>query len=459
MLLAISPVKFKQPRTLLGSLTIILSSGLLTACDSSDNVGECSATEQQDYFRNLFRYEYLYNAEVADRIENNQYDTLEEMVYGLRYEPYDTYSYITSTEEYDDSLTHESFLYGVNWIFSDSNDSLIIRSAAPNSPAEAAGLVRGDKVIALGGVAVFDIYNAVGLGLRPFSDFIGDSDSSTPVTFKWQTLEGNIVEKEIARATFQYDKVHHLSYLDANSGKVAYFVYDEFSEESSEELKTTFAAIKQQNPEHLILDLRYNPGGFINVSNQLASSIAGDKISNQIYRTVSYNQYYRDDTDYFDYDEIKDVALNLEKVFILTTEASCSSSELVINGLKPYIDVEIIGETTCGKPLGSFSHDYCGQTLSLIELESTNADGEGGYHNGLAPTCYVEDQPTYPFGDIRDAATNRAMSMIDGAQCPPQPAAGTVAHSFGNRLLDSTIKPYILTNPDHKVRGKPSTQW
>jgi carboxyl-terminal processing protease len=109
--------------------------------------------------------------------------------------------------------------------------------------------------------------------------------------------------------------------------------------------------------------------------------------------------------------------LNLDRVIVITSEQTCSASELVINCLKPFIDVVLVGSNTCGKPVGMIGYDLFDKHISPIEFKTVNADGEGDYFDGIPPTCDSEDDLMKQFGDEEESSLAEALNYVRNGSC------------------------------------------
>jgi hypothetical protein len=233
-------------------------------------------------------------------------------------------------------------------------------------------------------------------------------------TFVFQTPRGNDTTAVTAKKSFQVNSVMLYDTLSTTAGLTGHLVFDEFIEPSSEELKTAFAFFKARNIKELILDLRYNGGGILNVATELASYIAGANISTP-FVSSKYNEDLapaKDDTTYF-----KDVSfpLHLTRLVVITTRATASASEVIINGLKPHVtDVTTIGDTTNGKPTGmnvwEYAHKYI---FAPITFELVNSAGGGEFYDGFAPAKYVPDDITHDFRDKNELCFKEAIYYIE----------------------------------------------
>ena len=176
--------------------------------------------------------------------------------------------------------------------------------------------------------------------------------------------------------------------------------------------------------DHLIIDVRYNGGGLIRYANQTSSQAAGNNVLGETFLTYRFNEQNSDKNETLQFRLVDGTQqLDLDTVYVLTTGSSCSSSEIIINSLKPYVNVVTIGEDTCGKPVGQQPEQLCDKVTFAINFETVNAEGEGQYYDGLAPTCEVEDQIIADWGSEQDPLTGAAYSYIETGSCPATASA------------------------------------
>lgn len=148
----------------------------------------------------------------------------------------------------------------------------------------------------------------------------------------------------------------------------------------------------------------------------LAGLIAGAKTEGLIFTSFIHNDKHRawDEQSAL---EKQTAALDLTRVFVITTEATASASESLINGLRPHVDVRTIGATTHGKPVGMYSWNFCDLVAVPISFEIVNADGAGGYYDGLAPDCLADDLLTVPAGDVEETSLAEAPHLLEFGTC------------------------------------------
>lgn len=218
-----------------------------------------------------------------------------------------------------------------------------------------------------------------------------------------------------------------------NNRKIGYMCYVEFDDIA--DLHDPMRKFKESNITELILDLRYNPGGFVNTCNFLCNCIVPESAYDNVFQQCSYNDilsaYYEKTTGYdrtFTFFKrphnndattigIQVVPLNLKRIFILTSKHTASASEAAIICMRPYMDVTMIGETTVGKGVGSrnFSDNQYKYAIQPIIMRYYNSLGETTPDEGLTPDYYVSDgysTPKREIGDTQEPLLNYALSLI-----------------------------------------------
>ena len=226
---------------------------------------------------------------------------------------------------------------------------------------------------------------------------------------------------------------------EVGNEKIGYLMYNQFVSEKSHQLNQVFRNFKNEGISELVIDLRYNGGGSIKNCVELASMITG-QFSNEIFAEEQWNSkllpYLRNNfgketlINRFrgvldDGEEIN--SLNLNRVFIITTSESASASELLINGLSPYINVIQIGEKTVGKNVGSITvYDYIDDeqtknpdhtyAMQPIVLKIANNDGFADYTNGLLPDYFIEEdiQNMGILGTKNEPLLSEVLEIING---------------------------------------------
>lgn len=295
--------------------------------------------------------------------------------------------------------------FGLAQIENTNNVIGFIQYILPGTSAEKAGLTRG---------TFFSEVNGQQLTVFNYSELLNQSSFSITLV---SIENGRIITGETVNLTddrYTMNPIPITKIIEQENHKIGYLLYNSFIADFDDELNSAFAEFKSKGITDLVVDLRYNGGGSVTTATDLASMITG-QFNDQIFATEMWNKdyqsYYENVSptslvNKFD-DKIRTgetiSSLNLSKVYILTSSSTASASELVINGLSPYIDVVQIGDTTTGKFQASVTlydstdfnkedrnenHTYAMQPLVL---KMANKNGYTDYENGLSPDIFYKE--------------------------------------------------------------------
>ena len=345
---------------------------------------------------------YLWNDSLPD-IAPSDYDTPEEFLSALRYQPIDKWSYIMSTTEFNQYFDQGEYLGHGILIALDNEENIRIGFVYKNTQAYQEGIRRSWIIKKIDGTDVTP---------ENVNSLLGSSEEAITNTILF--LDGDENEKEIqlTKETVKINAVLHSETIEQDSKKIGYVVFQEFISTANNELKTVFEEFSSQSIDELIIDLRYNGGGLNSVAEYFASWIAGNKSSSVFYKLL-HNEENESRNVTVNFSGNVD-ALNLNRIFFITTNGSASASELLINGLKPYYDVKLVGSNTSGKPVGMYAisfrnYDY---TLVPISFKYVNAQDVGDFYDGLTVDYPAEDDKTHMFGDPEESSLKEALSQI-----------------------------------------------
>lgn len=318
-----------------------------------------------------------------------------------------------------------------------------VRYIIPNSDASTKDIERGDLFTGVNGTTLTDA-NYRNL-------LFGNNDTYTlnMASIVDEKVQANGEEISLTKQeNLQENPIFLEEIIDTketNGKKIGYLVYNGFTNEFDEQLNDVFGRFKSQGVTDLVLDLRYNPGGSVNTARLLSSMIYGTN-TKDVFLKARYNDKYQkiledQNTDVQDYfaDKTGDGTpintLNLKKVYILTTQGSASASELVINGLEPYMDVVQVGEKTRGKNEFSVTmvddreNNYLYSPKRTDKISSDNrwaiqpllgrnenADGFSDYTAGLEPDIDLRESLANlgVLGDLSEPLLAKAIEEITG---------------------------------------------
>jgi hypothetical protein len=252
--------------------------------------------------------------------------------------------------------------------------------------------------------------------------------------------------------------VQNVKTLPAPNQSVGYMQFNDHLATSEAQLVDAINQLKTAGVTDLMLDLRYNGGGYLDVASELAYMIAGPaKTTNQVFEQLTFN-----DKNPFQLTAAQTVTpfhpsalgfsvasgtalptLNLSRVFVLVGAGTCSASESIVNGLRGVgVEVNLIGATTCGKPYGFYPKDNCGTTYFSIQFRGVNQLGQGDYPDGFTPTCAATDDFTHALGDPSEGRLAAALSYRANGACAP-----AMAQAQGLRPAVAQAEPTLVRSP------------
>lgn len=238
------------------------------------------------------------------------------------------------------------------------------------------------------------------------------------------------------------------SVFSRHGRKVGYVLFNEHSQGAQDKLIDAFAGLRTAGVQDVVLDLRYNSGGFLYIAQAVAAMVAGPAIEGQLFESVRFNdtrsgqrvgedfvfgtRVLRAETQYPVGHALPQ--LSLPRLYVLTSTLTCSASESIINGLRGIgVQVILVGDRTCGKPYGFYRKDNCGQAYFPIEFQVYNAAGFGDYQEGFPAQCRVAENPNTALGSTGEPLLAAALTHIDTGSCP----AGTATQWAASVLRQS----------------------
>ena len=417
----------------------------LTGCPENANFG--TENHAKKYLKEEYMDVYYYwNEDMNERANSNL--PIEEYFDALLYAK-DRWSWMMDNSglvSMQTGIVPGSF--GMNYAQSIEhyNDyDIIIRYVIDGGPADKAGIERGWVISHIGGVETMTLIR---------EGKINDELSKNTQDFTFRLPDGSHKDIRLSTAT-----VNEPSFLDVQvftpedfdglTENVGYFNYLSFTASKLNEIRDAMTTLKSKNIKKMILDLRYNGGGDGEASQLLVNYLAPESADGEIYAIRSHNKIlkkagWNEELKI----EREDDALDLEELYIITGEGSASASEVVLNGLKPLMNIEHVGDTTYGKPNGMYILIYPGEKeyyndfnegkydriqwcFLPISFYTTNKEGVGDYEDGIIPDHYRPDNLYKPFGAEEDLI-NACLTHIVTGTYPPLPKSNpTVKSSFG----------------------------
>jgi hypothetical protein len=389
---------------------------------SGDFANKCDdLAAKKQWVRSTLDEVYLWNDEIVD-VDAGAYDTPETYYEALLVRTptpsgraKDKWSYTTPIA----TLEGPVYWHGVRWSSFATTD-VLAWYVRPGSPASDAGVARGDHIVAINGVPVEQ------LNPDALLDALFPAAPNQHITL---TLTGAGASTRMVTMTdvpFDDQSVLLDTVIDGPGGKVGYVAY---TSEAGNPVADWQAAVNRwldAGVSDLVVDVRYHPGGYPDGVTAAGSLIAGHAVDGKLFAYITPSRRRQDSlvaAGLPAQQEIHFIAqphsLGLQRVYVLTTAATCSVSEMLINGLLPWLDVWQVGGTTCGKPYGFDEETNCGTRYRIVTSQVSNALRQGGYADGLVPRCAAEDDLSHALGDPAEGLLAAALAARETGQCPP----------------------------------------
>ena len=436
-----------------------------------------STLTQNDWLRSWSNDLYLWYNEIVDRDPSlystpNYFDLLKTTAMTASNRPKDRFHFTMATSDWEAlSQSGVSPGYGATWavIAATPPRQIVVAYTDPNTPATgpAVNLARGAKVLAVDGVDAVndDTQN----GVAVLNEGLFPTQINVAHTFTVQDA-GSATTRDVTMTSDDITStpVQHVSTIATGSGLVGYMLFNDHLATAEQELINAFKQLAMAGVTDLVLDIRYNGGGYLDIASEVAYMIAGSvRTSGQTFELTVFNNKHptvdpvtRAPIQPLDFHSTAVglsapagqalPSLNLSRVFVLTGSGTCSASESIINSLEG-VDVDVIqvGSTTCGKPYGFYPQDNCGTTYFSIEFRGENAKGFGDYPDGFSPAntvgtagavvtgCSVADDFAHQLGDSAEGRLAAALAYRQTSMCPAPTglaAPGRAAETFGAPL-------------------------
>ena len=383
--------------------------------------------------------------------------------------PVDQFHYTRSTAA-NNALFNDAAVvgFGLHWTLLAASPprSARVVYVDPNTPASENGIGRGATLISINAEPFATTSNVALLNEAMFTPVAGRS-------YIFEIMDAGATQARTVTMfarTLTESTVPKVGVLDAPNQQVGYLLFTGFLGPAELELKNAVQQLKDANGgsgiTDLILDLRYNGGGYLSIASQLGYMIAGaSRTQGKVFSQLVYN-----DKNPFAYTTARASTpfspftvgfsapyglalpqLGLQRVFVLTTRGTASASEETINALRGVgVEVIQIGTTTRGKPYGFSARDNCGVSYFTVQFKGLNDAGFGDYSDGFIPGgtgttpanlpgCVVADDLDHPLGDSAEALVSAALRYINTGSCATNRAAPSAARAKAIEAGEGTL--------------------
>ena len=391
----------------------------------------CTTTSQNLWVRDQLSTYYYWYQFLPSGVNPAGYNSPEAYLEAVRYRPIDnSFSFIASAASSDAFYSDSQFI-GYGFGNQTSSTEIRVLQVYDDSPASEAGLSRGDRIVTVNGRSIPSMVNDGTIGSA-----FGAAEVGVATSIEWETLAGARRSARMVKRLVTIPTVSLTSVVELDGRKVGYLFFRNFVQPSVAALTDAFTALKAAGATELVLDLRYNGGGLVDVAVHLASLIGGSRTDGQVMLNYVHNDKVGPVLDKTTRFTSPEQTLNLQRLVVITTRGSASASELVINSLRAYIPVTIIGDSTYGKPVGQYGLRFCEKILYPVAFSIRNANNEGDFFDGLAVDCAAGDDYTHQLGDSAEASLNEALTFIRTGACS--------ARSAEARARAARLAPFVL---------------
>ncbi len=440
----------------------ILSALLLVACSSDGDepaAAACSIEGQKQFVLDSMRAWYFWNELLPAQVDTSQFATPEDLLAFLTTfspdltpddgidNPVDRFSFI-NTAAADQAFFGEGKFegFGFSSRFVAENDLRLTRVFL-DSPANRAGLARGQQIVALNGRTIADI--EANEGVSALFDL-------SPLEFTMRPVGGNPDGSDdfttsITQDIVTIDPVPQARIITDPAGvrpPVGYMELATFISTADLEMDAVFADFRAQGVNDVILDLRYNGGGLVSTSELLGDFLGGDVAENLVYSKTVFNALRAAANNSTEFFERRGNSMSLARLVVIASRSTASASELVINGMEPHVEVAIVGDDTFGKPVGQVGLEFCEKILRPTSFQTLNADDFGDYFFGLPVDCPAPDDLDVAVGAENDPNVEAALTYLDTGGCP---AASIPGAQFKLQALQAA--------PQLELRGTPAREF
>ncbi|MEX1993967.1 MAG: S41 family peptidase [Steroidobacteraceae bacterium] len=411
---------------------------LMAACGGGSGGGgavvpgiACSASNQKNFVLDAARQWYLFLETLPATVDVNNYATNQELLDALtataRAQGRDRFFSHVTTPQADSSFLSEGQFIGFGFRSRIDGNRLLVPDVYEGSPAAQGGLARGAEITDVDSGSGF-VPIATILATDPnLEQAFGAASVGVQRGLRFVLAGGQQLQATFTKAVVTIPPVPpgstRVFALPSNpSVPVGYVNLRTFISTAETPLRTAYADFRAQGIQYFIVDLRYNGGGLVSLADLMGDLHGRDRGGTDVWSNMRFNAS-KSSNDVVRRFLSQPQSVSPVRIALITTGGTASASELVINSLKPWIEVAIVGADTFGKPVGQSAFDLagCDLRLRLVTFRTTNADGEGDYYDGLADTlpfaCAAGDDLTRAPWDSAETSTAAALSWLGTGAC------------------------------------------
>jgi len=382
---------------------LLISTVFWGGCKKTEDDGIPVKQDHVDFYREMKNW-YYWNDFIPE-VNPSAFSSLDRLLSAIIYRELDrNWSFVRDWDEFSALLLNSEFIgYGFGHRF-DQGGNLRVTHIFNTVSMYQQGVRRSWIIRAINGVPI-----TPGMNIGPL---LGPDQVGVSNTFRFEKPDGSLTDITLAKASITMNTVLHNEIIEIDNKRIGYIVLSQFLGTTAEDITVVFDEFKAANVNELILDLRYNGGGLTSAARKLASIIAGSQYVGFPFVKYTFNSQKQNENRIENFTSEAN-SLNLSRLVVITTGSTASSSELIINGLKPYMDVVTVGARTYGKPVGASVFRFKQKwAMAPITFKTQNADNVGDYFNGLPVTVPAGDGLDRNFGDREELSLSAALAYL-----------------------------------------------
>lgn len=396
----------------------------------------CTLRARQDWAFAQLREWYLFPETLPASLDPTPFATVEAYVDALtataRSQNRDRFFTFLTTITGENAFLNSgsSAGFGVRLAF-DSSQRLIVAESFEGAPALAAGIDRGTQIVAIGTTEA---------NLQTVASLIASGGSAAVTTALGPNTAGTVRVLQISnssgtrnitvtKAEFSLTPVssrYGAQIINDAGRQVGYINLRTFISTANQPLRDAFASFRAAGITNVILDFRYNGGGLVSTADLIGDLLGANRTTSEAFNLTTFRPEKSANNTVKNFAPMAQSVAPM-KIAVIGTSSTASASELVANGMIPYLraNIGLIGSNTFGKPVGQIALDQpaCDDRLRVVAFTSQNANRQGNYFNGLAAaveaSCQAADDLTRPLGDPQEASTRAALNYLAGQSCTP----------------------------------------
>ena len=389
---------------------------------------------------------YLWYNQIPQTFNARSFADLDKVMNGIRQysiepgftQPVDRWSFGVDRSTWDNVSSGISGDFGISVFFMNNTD-LRVKFVEKASPAGQAGIRRGWKITKINGSTNISTSNA--------ETIVNAVWYSNSTSFTFEKPDKSTVDLTLTAKQYQEDPIFLDTVYQRGTSRIGYLVFNSFLGDTAaifNDFQRVFSKFSQAGVTEVAVDLRYNGGGYVNLQEKLSNYLVNSSANGNVMAKREYNNKYSSWNSTTNFQKLGN--LNLSRVFFIVSSSTASASESLINSLKPYMNVVLVGPSkTYGKPVGYFAIPVGNWYIFPVSSRSVNKNGEGSFFNGFSLNHTSADGLDKDWGDENEASLASILNYISTGAFRLQ-AAGTQSQPFvenpevraGNKKLDAT---------------------